>query len=115
MRVGRGELLAGRSLLVALIAITILPFVSVLTTALHPSGSAPAGIAWPADPQWGNFVEAFKVANMTALLASSTWIVVAVVPVALLNFVPLYEALTERVIEIFELALIFAAKFAIAG
>ena len=84
MTVGRGELLAGRALLLALIAITILPFISILTTALHRSGSSPAGIAWPADPQWGNFVEAFKVANMAALLGSSVWIVVAVVPIALL-------------------------------
>ena len=84
MTVGRGELLAGRALLLALIAITIVPFISILTTALHRSGSSPAGIAWPADPQWGNFVEAFKVANMAALLGSSVWIVVAVVPIALL-------------------------------
>jgi raffinose/stachyose/melibiose transport system permease protein len=84
MRVGRGELIAGRTLLLALMAITLLPFVSLLTTALHPSGSAPAGISWPSDPQWGNFVEAFKVANMIALLESSLWIVVAVVPLALL-------------------------------
>jgi raffinose/stachyose/melibiose transport system permease protein len=84
MRVGRGELVAGRTLLLALMAITLLPFISLLTTALHPSGSAPAGISWPSDPQWGNFVEAFKVANMVALLQSSLWIVVAVVPLALL-------------------------------
>ena len=43
-------------------------------------GSAPPGLSWPADPQWGNFVEAFKVANMSALLASSVFIVLAVVP-----------------------------------
>jgi raffinose/stachyose/melibiose transport system permease protein len=84
MRVGRGELIAGRTLLLALMAITLLPFVSLLTTALHPSGSSPAGISWPSDPQWGNFVEAFKVANMVALLESSLWIVVAVVPLAVL-------------------------------
>ena len=42
--------------------------------------SVPAGLRWPADPQWGNFVEAFKVANMGALLASSVFIVLAVVP-----------------------------------
>lgn len=84
MQVGRGELLAGRTLLLAMMAITVLPFVSLLTTALHPSGSVPTGISWPADPQWGNFVEAFKVANMATLLGSSLWIVVAVVPVALL-------------------------------
>jgi raffinose/stachyose/melibiose transport system permease protein len=63
--------------------ITILPFISIFMTALHPSGTVPNGLEWPADPQWGNFVEAFKVAEMPALLASSTYIVIAVVPVAL--------------------------------
>jgi raffinose/stachyose/melibiose transport system permease protein len=84
MRVAPGELLAGRALLVALMAITILPFLSIFLTALHPSGSAPPGLSWPADPQWSNFVEAFEVANMGALLGSSIFIVVAVVPVSLL-------------------------------
>jgi len=51
---------------------------------LYPSGSVPIGLSWPANPQWGNFVEAFKVANTTALLASSLFIVAAVVPLALL-------------------------------
>ena len=40
MRVGLGERLVGRGFLVALMAITILPFVSILTTALHPSAGA---------------------------------------------------------------------------
>jgi raffinose/stachyose/melibiose transport system permease protein len=84
MRVDRRELYAGRALLLTLMAVTIVPFLSIFTTALHPSGSLPAGLDWPADPQWGNFIEAFKVANMTTLLASSVWIVVAVVPLALL-------------------------------
>lgn len=84
MKVGRGELFAGRSLLLGLMTITILPFLSIFTTALHPSGTVPSGLEWPADPQWGNFVEAFNVANMSALLASSTFIVIAVVPVALI-------------------------------
>jgi raffinose/stachyose/melibiose transport system permease protein len=64
-------------------AVTVLPFFSILTTALHPSGTLPKGLEWPAHAQWGNFVEAFKVANMGTLLGSSTFIVVAVVPVAL--------------------------------
>ena len=84
MRVARHELYAGRALLVVLMAITILPFLSIFTTALHPSGAVPVGLSWPDEPQWGNFVEAFQVANMTALLASSLFIVVAVVPVSLL-------------------------------
>jgi raffinose/stachyose/melibiose transport system permease protein len=83
MKVARGELYAGRALLAALLTITILPFLSIFTTALYPSGSVPVGLSWPADPQWGNFVEAFKVANMGALLASSVFIVLAVVPISL--------------------------------
>ncbi len=84
MKVARGEVYAGRTLLLGLMALTVLPFLSIFTTALAPSGTVPSGLGWPAHPQWGNFVEAFKVANMTALLASSTFIVIAVVPVALI-------------------------------
>jgi raffinose/stachyose/melibiose transport system permease protein len=83
MRVARSELYAGRAFLLLLMAIVILPFVSIFTTALHPSGSVPAGLSWPNDPQWGNFVEAFRVANMSVLLFSSLFIVIAVVPVSL--------------------------------
>ncbi len=83
MKVARQELYAGRALLLALIAITILPFLSIFTTALHPSGAVPSGLSWPAEPQWGNFVKAFQDANMSAYLASSVFIVLAVVPVSL--------------------------------
>jgi raffinose/stachyose/melibiose transport system permease protein len=83
MKFARQELYAGRALLLALSAITILPFLSIFTTALHPSGAVPSGLSWPAEPQWGNFGEAFKVANMSALLTSSVFIVLAVVPVSL--------------------------------
>jgi len=83
VKIDRRELYGGRVLLMALVAITIVPFVSIFTTALAPSGTVPPGISWPADPQWGNFGEAFRVANMGALLASSAFILVAVVPVSL--------------------------------
>jgi raffinose/stachyose/melibiose transport system permease protein len=83
MKVARGELYLGRTLLIALMVVTILPFISIFITALHPSGTVPRGLEWPADPQWGNFIEAFNVANMTALMGSSVFIVLAVVPVAL--------------------------------
>jgi raffinose/stachyose/melibiose transport system permease protein len=84
MRISRSELVAGRAVLVAMMAITVLPFVSILTTALHPSGTLPSGLEWPDDPRWGNFLDAFEVANMAVLLRSSTFIVVTVVPVALI-------------------------------
>jgi raffinose/stachyose/melibiose transport system permease protein len=83
VRVARSELFAGRALLAALMAITILPFLSIFTAALYPSGSVPVGLSLPAQPQWSNFVDAFKVANMSALLASSVFIVLAVVPISL--------------------------------
>ena len=84
MRATPGERLSGQLLLIALMTVTVLPFLSIFTTALHPPGSVPTGLEWPANPQWGNFVEAFKVANMSALLASSLFIVVGVVPIALI-------------------------------
>jgi raffinose/stachyose/melibiose transport system permease protein len=80
--VPRRELYTGRLLLMALVGITMLPFLSLLSASLHPSDSTPLGIEWPADPQWSNFVDAFNVANMPALLVSSVTIVVAVVPIA---------------------------------
>jgi len=83
MRVDRRELFAGRAVLVVLMIVAVLPFVSIFTTALHPSGTLPSGLGWPEDPQWGNFVDAFEVANMRVLLASSAFIVIATVPVAL--------------------------------
>ncbi len=83
MKIGRVELFAGRMLLLGLMAFTILPFISIFMTALHPSGTVPGGLEWPINPQWGNFVEAFNVANMTTLIVSSMRIVLTVVPVAL--------------------------------
>ena len=83
MRVARGELWAGRAFLLVLMTFTILPFISIFMTALHPSGTVPGGLEWPAHPQWNNFVEAFNEADMSADLLSSTFIVLAVVPVSL--------------------------------
>jgi raffinose/stachyose/melibiose transport system permease protein len=82
MIVSRTETWTGKLLLIVLMAITIVPFLSLFTTALHPSGSVPPGLAWPSDPQWGNFLEAFDQAHMGALLMSSVLIVLGVVPVS---------------------------------
>lgn len=83
MRIGRLELWTGRIFLIGLVAFTILPFISIFVTALHPSHTMPSGLEWPKEPQWSNFIEAFKVANMIKLLASSSFIVLAVVPISL--------------------------------
>ncbi|MBP2708396.1 carbohydrate ABC transporter permease [Microbispora sp. RL4-1S] len=84
MIVGRREVWTGRLLLVLLMAVTVVPFISLFVTALHPSGSYPLGLDWPGDPHWDNFVKAFEAANMGELLKSSTLIVIGVVPISLL-------------------------------
>ncbi|MEU8235526.1 carbohydrate ABC transporter permease [Actinoplanes sp. NPDC048791] len=83
MIVTRRETLTGRVLLVLLMVLTVLPFVSLFVTALHPSGTYPDGLSWPSSPQWGNFVDAFQAANMERLLLSSALIVLGVVPVSI--------------------------------
>jgi len=84
MIVARRNSVTGGLFLVALMAVTLLPFVSMFTSALYPSGSYPLGISWPAHPHWGNFVSAFQTADMGAMFQSSVAIVVGVVPVSLL-------------------------------
>jgi raffinose/stachyose/melibiose transport system permease protein len=84
MIVTRREVATGRAILLLLMAMTILPFLSLFTTALHPSGTYPLGLDWPSNPQWGNFTRAFDVAHMDELLKSSALIVAGVVPASLL-------------------------------
>jgi raffinose/stachyose/melibiose transport system permease protein len=84
MIVSAGEKWIGRILLIVLMAVTIVPFVSLFITALHPSGTYPPGLVWPETPHWENFALAFQSANMLQLLWSSVLIELAVVPVAIL-------------------------------
>ena len=80
----KGEVLLGRLLVLAAIAYTLVPLLSMLSAALQPQGTIPRGFDWPTDPQWGNFRDAFNSANMAALLKSSLIIEAAVVPVSVL-------------------------------
>ena len=82
MIIARRNMVLGGVLLVLLMAVTLLPFASMFTTALHEAGTYPNGLDWPSHPHWGNFIEAFQVANMGAIFTSSVLIVSAVVPVS---------------------------------
>lgn len=76
---------APKTILLTLAALfSIFPLVSMLSAALQPQGSSPAGISFPTDPQWHNFVDAWNVANVTVLLKSSVIYVLGVVPIAVL-------------------------------
>ncbi len=68
-------------LLAAMMAFSLIPLLSMASAALAPQGSSPAGLSWPRDPQWHNFIDAWSVANMAALFRSSALIVLGVVPV----------------------------------
>lgn len=74
----------GLVLLVGAMIFSVFPLLSMFSAALHPQGSLPVGISWPADPQWHNFVDAWRVAEVTPLLWSSVLLVIGVVPVAAL-------------------------------
>ncbi len=84
MIVSRREAWVGRLLLILLMAVTVVPFLSLFVTALHPSGTYPEGLDWPSRPHWGNFTAAFRAAHMGDLLTSSVLIVLGVVPISLL-------------------------------
>lgn len=84
MIVSTREAWVGRVLLVVLLLVTLLPFLSLFVTALHPPGTYPGGLSWPETPHWENFALAFESADMLRLLASSALIELGVVPVAVL-------------------------------
>jgi raffinose/stachyose/melibiose transport system permease protein len=84
MKTTARELWTGRILLVAVMALTIVPFVSLFITALHPPGTYPPGLSLPEEFHWNNFLLAFEAANMGALLQSSFLIELGVVPIAIL-------------------------------
>lgn len=71
-------------MLVVVMAFTVLPLMSMALTALQPQGSSPSGLSIPAHPQWQNFVTAWNVATMGALLRSSVVIAAVTVPATLL-------------------------------
>jgi raffinose/stachyose/melibiose transport system permease protein len=80
--VRRRQVWSGSLLLLVLMGVTLVPFASMFTTALHQSGTYPTGLDWPSDPHWHNFIEAFHAANMGTIFKSSVLIVLGVVPVS---------------------------------
>ncbi|HVX71215.1 MAG TPA: carbohydrate ABC transporter permease [Devosia sp.] len=76
--------ISARLILLGLMVVTLMPFVTMFSAALAPSGTYPPGLQWPADPQWQNFADAFVAAKMDKLLLSSVLIALGVVPVAVL-------------------------------
>jgi raffinose/stachyose/melibiose transport system permease protein len=77
-----GQRYSRSGILIVFMLLTILPLLSMLSTALQPQGTAPEGIGIPRHPQWHNFVAAWNAADFLPLMKSSTLIVLGVVPAA---------------------------------
>lgn len=84
MKGNRSQAIGGGILLLAAVLFSILPLLSMFSAALQPQGTSPQGIQWPSDPQWHNFIDAWRVAEVTPLLISSVILVLMVVPVTAL-------------------------------
>jgi ABC-type glycerol-3-phosphate transport system permease component len=61
----------------------LLPFVSIVLAALHPSGAQISGLSLPEAWTWSNFADAWRAANFSNLVMSSLIIAAGVVPLAL--------------------------------
>ncbi len=84
MKTSVREQVPGLVLLIGTMVFSVLPLLSMLSAALQPQGSVPLGLSWPSNPQWHNFIDAWRVAEVTPLLVSSIILVAGVVPVAAL-------------------------------
>lgn len=80
----RGSRITGTIVLLALMAFSVVPLISLFLVALQPRGTSPKGLNFPTEPHWENFLLAWNTANMWALLGSSVFIALMVVPVSLL-------------------------------
>ena len=85
MIAARREAWTGRLLLVLLMAVTLLPFLSLFVDRAAPVGHLPARAGLARRPAVGQLrCDAFEAAHMGELLKSSVLIVLGVVPVSLL-------------------------------
>jgi raffinose/stachyose/melibiose transport system permease protein len=76
-------LTAGRHLVLILMATAVLlPFVSIVLAALHPSGAQISGLSLPSEWTWSNFADAWREANFSRLVLSGVIIAAGVVPLA---------------------------------
>lgn len=80
----RRQQVGGSITLALLMAMMLLPFIAMLITALHEPGRPPTGFSLPDRAHWENFATAFEATQFLPLAASSSLIVLGVVPTVLL-------------------------------
>ncbi|GAA2042891.1 carbohydrate ABC transporter permease [Agromyces tropicus] len=62
--------------------LVLVPLYSILAVSLQPRGIPVAGLSWPADPQWSNYVDAWNTGAFNVLLSNSVMIALPVVVIA---------------------------------
>ncbi|MEJ3743535.1 carbohydrate ABC transporter permease [Actinomycetes bacterium KLBMP 9797] len=70
-------------ILTLMAAAVLLPFVSVVLAAVHPSGAQISGLSWPSTWSWSNFATAWSDAHFNRLVLNGLIIAAGVVPLAL--------------------------------
>jgi ABC-type glycerol-3-phosphate transport system permease component len=83
MSPGRVSTTTSYVILLAMAAVTLLPFVSIVLTALQPPGTLVSGLEVPSAPSLESFRQAWTTASFGSLLWSSVKICLAVVPIAM--------------------------------
>ncbi|GAA4708666.1 carbohydrate ABC transporter permease [Phytohabitans rumicis] len=82
MNPSRTATVARYLVLSAMAVAVLLPFVSIVLAALHPSGAQISGLSLPTTWSWSNFADAWREANFSHLVLSSVIIAAGVVPLA---------------------------------
>lgn len=74
----------GLLLLLAMAAVMVVPFLSIVLASLQPAGSAVTGLSWPTEWSLENYRQAWSVAGFSQLLRNSLLVALVVVPVSVL-------------------------------
>ncbi|WP_433326256.1 carbohydrate ABC transporter permease [Spirillospora sp. CA-294931] len=80
----RLERYSGAVLLLGFAALTLLPFLSILSASLQESGEPVSGLRWPSSPHWENYAKAWSTGGFASLVGSSAFVGAVVVPVSVL-------------------------------
>jgi len=70
--------------LLAAVALTIVPLISIFFASVQEPGTPVTGLAWPETPHWENFATAWSVGGFAKLFLSSSVVVIGVVPLGLI-------------------------------
>lgn len=82
MRATRTETYLSYGVLMAMAAVVLVPFITIVFTALQPPSSPVSGLSLPSTWSWSNFVDAWTTAGFGRLIGNGLIIAIGVVPLS---------------------------------